>query len=307
MFAKLIRLEFKSFFRSPQLGAGILMKIGMFFIFAYMALIFFGGAFALFFGARKEGVNPLILFSRFFLVYWVLDLLLKYFMQQLPANNIKPLLTLNIPKKERQAVFAAIPEAMIAFREENHSLEKYTALAIGPGLGTDKSAERKVASLLESTKLPIVLDADALTVLDNNPKLFSKIPPNSIVTPHEKEFDRMFGQHLNNQDRQQTANQKAAEYHCIIVLKSSQTFITNGNQSFQNSTGNAGLAKGGSGDALTGMITAFTAQGYEPLQAACLGVFLHGLAADITLETQSEESMLISDVIENIGKAFRKI
>ncbi|MET7037100.1 DUF5687 family protein [Elizabethkingia miricola] len=100
MFAKLIRLEFKSFFRSPQLGAGILMKIGMFFIFAYMALIFFGGAFALFFGARKEGVNPLILFSRFFLVYWVVDLLLKYFMQQLPANNIKPLLTLNIPKNK---------------------------------------------------------------------------------------------------------------------------------------------------------------------------------------------------------------
>jgi len=100
MFAKLIRLEIKSFLRSPQLGAGILMKIGMFFIFAYMAFIFLGGAFALFFGAKKAGLNPLTLFCRFFLVYWVLDLLLKYFMQQLPANNIKPLLTLNIPKNK---------------------------------------------------------------------------------------------------------------------------------------------------------------------------------------------------------------
>ena len=100
MFAKLIRLEIKSFLRSPQLGAGILMKIGMFFIFAYMAFIFLGGAFALFFGAKKAGFNPLTLFCRFFLVYWVLDLLLKYFMQQLPANNIKPLLTLNIPKNK---------------------------------------------------------------------------------------------------------------------------------------------------------------------------------------------------------------
>ncbi|MDI9256095.1 NAD(P)H-hydrate dehydratase [Flavobacterium sedimenticola] len=217
------------------------------------------------------------------------------------------LVTLNISRKERQAVFAAIPEAMIAFREEDHSLEKHTAFGIGPGLGTDKSAERKVASLLENIKLPIVLDADALTVLANNPKLFTKIPPNSIVTPHEKEFDRMFGQHANNPDRRQTAIQKATEFQLVIVLKSSQTFITNGSQNFLNTTGNAGLAKGGSGDALTGMITAFTAQGYEPLQAACLGVFLHGLAADITLETQSEESMLISDVIENIGKAFRKI
>ncbi|WP_295334122.1 NAD(P)H-hydrate dehydratase [Flavobacterium sp.] len=217
------------------------------------------------------------------------------------------LVTLNIPKKERQAIFAAIPEVMIAFREGNLSLEKFTAFGIGPGLGIDKSAERKLVTLLENTKLPMVLDADALTILANNSKLFSKILPNSILTPHEKEFDYMFGQHAHNNERQQTAIQKATELNLIIVLKSSQTFITNGNQHFQNTTGNSGLAKGGSGDALTGMITSFLAQGYEPLQAACLGVFFHGLAADITLETQSEESMLISDVIENIGKAFRKI
>lgn len=122
---------------------------------------------------------------------------------------------------------------MIIFREEDHLFEKYTTCGIGPGLGTDKSAERILVTLLENTKLPMVLDADALTILANNSKLFSKIPPNSILTPHEKEFDCMFGQHAHNSDRQQKAIQKATELNLIIVLKSSQTFITNGQQHFQ--------------------------------------------------------------------------
>ena len=106
---------------------------------------------------------------------------------------------------------------------------------------------------------------------------------------------------------QDAAIQKSQEYNCIIVLKSHQTVITNGHRTFVNTTGNVGLAKGGSGDALTGIILAFLAQSYEPIQAAKLAVFLHGLSADITLQTQSEESMLITDVIENLGKAFQII
>ena len=98
MFLKLLQLEIKSFFRSPQFGAGLLMKIGMFFLLVYFAMIFFGGAFLVFFGAKEEGVNPLKLFSQYFILYWFADLLMKYFLQQLPTNNIKPLLTLNISK-----------------------------------------------------------------------------------------------------------------------------------------------------------------------------------------------------------------
>jgi len=135
----------------------------------------------------------------------------------------------------------------------------------------------------------------------------NKLPVKSILTPHPKEFDRLFGNHTSEEERRKTAITKANELNTIIVLKGHQTFITDGNASFQNTTGNSGLAKGGSGDALTGIITAFLAQGYEPLNAAILGVYLHGLAADITLETQSPESMLITDVIENLGKAFYKI
>ncbi len=217
------------------------------------------------------------------------------------------LLTVNIPKKERLAIFTSIPEAMIEFREDNNDWEKYNAFAIGPGFGTDAPAERKVEFAIETVKSPIVFDADSLNILSKNQQLLSKLPQKSILTPHIKEFDRMFGIHFSIEKRQQKAIEKAVELKCIIVLKDHKTFITDGNQSFQNTTGNSGLAKGGSGDALTGIITAFLAQGYEPINAAILGVYLHGLAADITLETQSEESMLITDVIENLGKAFQKI
>ena len=127
------------------------------------------------------------------------------------------------------------------------------------------------------------------------------------MTPHLKEFDRLFGNHFSESERRTKAETKATELNAIIVLKGNKTFITDGKQTFENTTGNSGLAKGGSGDALTGIITAFLAQGYEPIDAAVLAVYIHGLAADITLETQSEESMLITDVIENLGKAFKNI
>lgn len=217
------------------------------------------------------------------------------------------LLTVNIPKKERPAIFTSIPEAMIEFREDNNDWEKYNAFAIGPGFGTDKQSERKVEYVMETAKFPIVFDADSLNILAKSQKLLSKLPAKSILTPHVKEFDRLFGIHFSIEKRQQKANEKAAELNCIIVLKGHKTFITDGHQSFQNTNGNSGLAKGGSGDALTGIITAFLAQGYESINAATLGVYLHGLAADITLENQSEESMLITDVIDNLGKAFQKI
>lgn len=215
------------------------------------------------------------------------------------------LLTVNIPKKERLAIFSSIPEVMIEFREDKNDWEKYSAFAIGPGFGTDKQAERKIEFAIENANKPIVFDADSLTVLAQNQSLLSKLPIKSILTPHVKEFDRLFGIHFSVEKRQQKAIEKAIELNCIIVLKGHKTFITDGNQSFQNTTGNSGLAKGGSGDALIGMITAFLAQGYEPINSAILGVYLHGLAADITLETQSAESMLITDVIENLGKAFQ--
>lgn len=217
------------------------------------------------------------------------------------------LVTVNIPRKETGAIFVAIPEAMVVFREEENFWDTYNAFAIGPGIGTDKPAENLLKLLIKNIDSPIVFDADALNILANNQGHILSLPEKSILTPHPKEFDRMFGNHDSESDRRLTAVKKANEFKLIIVLKGHKTFVTDGTESFENTTGNSGLAKGGSGDALTGIISAFLAQGYEPINAAKLGVFIHGLAADITLETQCLESMLITDVIQNIGKAFQKI
>jgi len=217
------------------------------------------------------------------------------------------LVTVNIPKEERMVIFNSIPEAMIEFREDKNNWIKYDAIGIGPGIGTDNTSKHFIKQLLETTNQRIVFDADALTILAKNQQWYNKFPNKSILTPHTKEFDRLFGNHNSESERRQTATTKAKELKIIIVLKGHKTFITDGEKSFENTTGNSGLAKGGSGDALTGIITAFLAQGYEPINAAILGVFLHGLAADITLEIQSEESMLITDVIDNLGMVFKKI
>ena len=216
------------------------------------------------------------------------------------------LLTVLIPEEERNTLNTFLPEAMLSFRDNHIDFSLFDGIGIGPGLEQNEAAQKLVYSVFLKAK-SLVIDADALNILAQNQDWFSQLPKNSILTPHPKEFDRLFGNHDSEEERRSTATTKAKEFNCIIVLKGHKTFITNGIDSFENTTGNSGLAKGGSGDALTGMITAFLAQNYTCLEASILGVYLHGLAADITLESQSKESMLITDVIENIGHAFQKI
>ena len=218
------------------------------------------------------------------------------------------LLTVNIPEEERFILQTTIPEAMLQQREnEVNKMNDFSAIAIGPGIGTNKIETELVHKVISICNQPLLLDADALNILAADKSLLSLLKPNTILTPHPKEFDRLFGEHTSVEERKKTAIQKAIEYKIVIVLKDHQTLITHNDESFINTTGNAGLAKGGSGDALTGIITAFLAQGYEPFIAAQIGVYLHGLAADITLQTQSMESMLITDVIENLGNAFKEV
>ena len=135
-----------------------------------------------------------------------------------------------------------------------------------------------------------------------------QLPPNSILTPHPKEFDRLFGDHANDFDRMHTSRNKAKEYSVIIVLKSHHTMIaTPGGYVFFNNTGNAGMAKGGSGDVLTGIISALVAQPYDPVQAAIMGVFLHGLAGDLAASASSQESMTATDIINQLPAAFKSL
>lgn len=216
------------------------------------------------------------------------------------------LLTVNLPKEERFILQTTIPEAMLTFRDKLEiDLDKYSAIGIGPGVGVTTNASVMLTQLFNNFKKPMIVDADALNVIAANKSFLKVIPNNTILTPHIKEFDRLFGTPANSEERVKIALNVAKKYKVIIVLKTHQTLVTDGNLSFINTTGNTGLAKGGSGDALTGMITSFLAQGYPPLDAAKIGVYLHGLAADIALKNQSVESMLITDVIECLGKAFK--
>lgn len=217
------------------------------------------------------------------------------------------LLTVNVPDAERFILQTSIPEAMIAIRGKQPDLSAYTAIGIGPGLGLSTDSEKLVKQVLDQSHGPVVWDADALTILSAKKDWLKKTAPQAILTPHPKEFDRLFGSHKTHEQRRKKAIEKADALNCILVLKGSETLITCKQGTVVNTSGNAGLAKGGSGDALTGMITAFLAQGYAPYTAARVAVYIHGLAADLALETQSMESMLVTDVIECIGKAFKSI
>jgi hydroxyethylthiazole kinase-like uncharacterized protein yjeF len=216
-------------------------------------------------------------------------------------------LTVSVPEDEANILPIALPEAMICIREKDcNNFDLFNAAGIGCGIGTSKESLQILTYLMEQFKKPIVLDADALNIIAENKTLLKKIPKDSIITPHPKEFDVLFGIHKTTEERIFTAIAKATQYNIIIVLKGHETFITQNGFSFLNTTGNAGLAKAGSGDALTGIISSFLAQGYQPFDAAKIAVYMHGLAADICLKKQSMESMLITDVIECFGKALKK-
>ncbi len=218
------------------------------------------------------------------------------------------LLTISLPKSERFILQTTIPESMIMYREDIvNNLHKFSAVGIGPGIGVTKESELILSHLFKKLKQPIILDADTLNIIAGNKSLLNKVHPQTILTPHSKEFDRLFGDHKNIEERINAAVTIAKKYNIIIVLKGHKTLVTDGTLSFLNTTGNVGLAKGGSGDALAGIITSLLAQGYPAFEAAKISVYIHGLAADIALKNQSVESMLITDVIECLGDAFKAV
>ena len=214
------------------------------------------------------------------------------------------LLTVNVPQKERAILQTAIPEAMLMMRQNKIEWNKFSALGIGPALGTSLKRLALLKAVLENFSKPLLLDADALTLLAQNKNLWSSIPAGSVITPHPAEFDRMFGPCTNHDERMKKAITLSTQYPWVIILKNYHTLIAADGNVCINTTGNAGLAKGGSGDILSGMVTALLAQGYPSFNTAKIAVYLHGLAADIALKKQSMESLLATDVIECVGEAF---
>ena len=202
------------------------------------------------------------------------------------------------------------PEVMIRdlfSGELFHLFQDCNAIAIGPGLGQSQESLSALNYLLDHVQHPVVLDADALNLLATHPELESLIPEGSILTPHEGEMTRLLKVDLIDRERQ--AVEYAQAKKVVLVLKGTRTMIVSPEGRIDyNSTGNPGLAKGGSGDVLTGILVALLAQGIDSLNAARLGVWLHGKAADEALAIiGSEESLVASDVIEAISKAIQEL
>jgi NAD(P)H-hydrate epimerase len=228
------------------------------------------------------------------------------------------LLTAHIPTGTGSLLHQVIPEAMA---EEEESAGCFTtfneknritcnAIGAGPGLGTQEITRKALLKLLQTTTQPLVLDADALNLIANawaNGEVV-KLPEGTILTPHPKEFERMAGTSAGSEERMKLLKKFTITHRVIVVLKGANTVVADadGNIYF-NASGNASLAKGGSGDVLCGIILGLIASGYSPLHAALVGVFAHGLAADLCIEHMGMETVLASDIIETLPKAFRLI
>jgi hydroxyethylthiazole kinase-like uncharacterized protein yjeF len=221
------------------------------------------------------------------------------------------LITAHIPKCGYAIFQSAFPEAMCATDKNSTCIssipdsKKYDAVAIGPGLGDHPLTQKAFAAFLKKNKAPLIIDADGLNRLSKTKTLLKSLPENTLLTPHPKEFERLAGRWKNDFERLQLQQDFSRKHKVIVVLKGAHTSIsdTNGHVYF-NSTGNPGMATGGSGDVLTGIIAGLSAQRCPPLHSALLGVYLHGLAGDCALQTQSMESLMASDIIEHLGNAF---
>lgn len=218
------------------------------------------------------------------------------------------LTTVHLPPHQSSSMNIAIPEVMTEEYDSSIDFSKYNGFAFGPGIGTGDSSRKNFLSLLGQIKIPAVLDADALNILSEEKNCWELIPKNSILTPHPKEFERLAGKTPNWEEQHNRQVELSLQHSLYIILKGVYTCITTPDgKSFFNSTGNPGMAKGGSGDVLTGMIVSLLAQKYSAEDACILGVYLHGLAGDVAVKDESEYSLLASDIISAIGMAFRKI
>lgn len=225
------------------------------------------------------------------------------------------LTTVFIPKCGYTILQTTAPEAMTLMDDETdylsslpEEIDRFSSVGVGPGMGTKPETQKLLSFIVRRYQKPLIIDADGLNCLAQHKDLLSQLPPLSILTPHPKEFDRLFGNHQNDFDRLAKAKEKATELGILVILKSHHTLIATPNsESYFNSTGNAGMAKGGSGDVLTGILTSLLAQGYHTTEAAQLGVYIHGWAGDIAAQQHSKEAMLPSHLISCLENVFLEL
>jgi len=224
------------------------------------------------------------------------------------------LVSAHIPNCGYSVFQSSVPEAMCETdTNETHisgriNTANYNAVAVGCGIGKELDTVKALKLLIQETTVNTVFDADALNIISENKTWLPFMRGGSIITPHPKEFERLFGKSENSFQRLQLQREMAMKYSFCILLKGAYTSIAlpDGTVYF-NSTGNPGMATGGSGDVLTGIICGLLAQGYKPHEASVLGVYLHGIAGDSASEKLSEQGMIAGDIIECLGEAWKAV
>jgi NAD(P)H-hydrate epimerase len=224
------------------------------------------------------------------------------------------LVTVRVPGTGLSIVQPAVPEAMAlpdpddAVFSSLPDLSPYSCVAIGPGIGCEQPTAGALKLLIQESSRPIIFDADAINILSENKTWLAFLPPGCIFTPHPKEFERLVGKSSDDYDRNRMQRDFSFRYQCTVVLKGAHTAITAPDgRCYFNSTGNPGMATGGSGDVLTGILAGLSAQGYPPLESCILGVYLHGLAGDLALAKLGYEALNAGDIVDFLGNAFQSL
>ncbi len=223
------------------------------------------------------------------------------------------LITAYLPKCGVPVIQSNFPEAMAIEDGGETYLTSITydlhpnAIGIGVGMGQHQETQLALHGFLQKNSAPMVIDADGLNILSQHPDWLSLLPPKTILTPHPKELSRLIGAWCDDYEKIHKTRLFAQEHDLIVVVKGAYSLIIAPGHVYLNSTGSPALATAGSGDVLTGMITSLMAQGYDPLQAARVGVYLHGLTAEIGVQQIHPRAFIASDIIENIGNAYRDL
>ncbi len=201
-----------------------------------------------------------------------------------------------LPQEQGMVSTAALPEIL-------KRLERADAVLVGPGLGQSEGTLAVTQTVLENARCPVVVDADGINMLSRHMDILRERHAPTVLTPHAGEFARMGGK--IGQDRLTAAREFAKEFGCVLLLKGHKTVITDGDKSYVNRTGNPGMAVGGSGDVLAGILVSLLGQGLEPLTAAACGAWLHGAAGDICAEKIGQYGMLPTDLLEVLPRLMK--
>ncbi len=219
------------------------------------------------------------------------------------------IVTSYLPNCGYQILQTSLPEVMV-ITEGEKNISKIevditpSVIGIGMGMGAELETVKAFSKFLKGNTVPLVIDADGLNIIASKKELLSYLPKQSVLTPHPKELERLIGSWKDDFDKLNKVKAFSKEFDCIVVIKGAHTITVYKDKGFVNTTGNPGMATAGSGDVLAGIITGLIAQGYEPLQAAIFGVYLHGKSADLRIEVTGYQALIASDIVEGLGTAY---